>query len=97
MQDASDVKRRILEGMVQKTTGGWRMTCQCPIARPVPCTVLDPFGGAGTTALVADRLGRHATTIELNPDYAAMARTRVENEAGMFAAVSHEQPVQVTA
>jgi DNA modification methylase len=29
--------------------------------------VLDPFGGAGTTGLVADRLGREATLIELNP------------------------------
>ncbi len=97
VQDASDVKRRILEGMVEKTTGGWQMTCRCPIARPGPCTVLDPFGGAGTTALVADRIGRHATTIELNPDYGAMARQRVEKEAGMFASVSHEQSGQVLA
>lgn len=40
--------------------------------------VLDPFGGAGTTGLVADRLGRDATLIELNPEYAAMARRRID-------------------
>lgn len=39
-------------------------------------TVLDPFGGAGTTALVADRLGRDAVLCELNPEYAAMATER---------------------
>ena len=51
-------------------------------------TVLDPFGGAGTTALVADRLGRDAILIELNPAYAEMARSRVIDDAGMFAEVA---------
>ncbi|ARQ01863.1 DNA-methyltransferase [Pseudorhodoplanes sinuspersici] len=51
-------------------------------------TVLDPFGGAGTTGLVADRLGRDAILIELNPKNVAMARRRIEREAGLFAAVS---------
>ncbi len=40
-------------------------------------TVLDPFAGAGTTLLVAAQLGRDAIGIELNPDYAEMARRRV--------------------
>lgn len=51
-------------------------------------TVLDPFGGAGTTGLVADRLGRSAVLIELNPAYAAMARDRVTADAGLFAEVA---------
>jgi DNA modification methylase len=50
--------------------------------------VLDPFGGAGTTGLVADRLGRDATLIELNPEYAEMARRRISGDAGMFADVT---------
>lgn len=45
-------------------------------------TVLDPFAGSGTTLLVADRLGRDAIGIELNPQYAEMARRRVEQDAG---------------
>lgn len=40
--------------------------------------VLDPFGGAGTTALVALRHGRTAHLVELNPDYAAIAQRRIE-------------------
>lgn len=39
--------------------------------------VLDPFGGAGTVGLVADRLGRDCILIELNPDYCAMADARL--------------------
>jgi len=53
---------------------------------PAGGTVLDPFGGAGTTGLVADRLHRHAILIELNPEYAEMARQRIIGDAGMFAA-----------
>lgn len=41
-------------------------------------TVLDPFGGAGTTGLVAQALGRNAILCELNSDYAAMARERID-------------------
>lgn len=44
-------------------------------------TVLDPFLGAGTTALVADRLGRDCIGIELNPAYAEMARRRIDRAA----------------
>lgn len=54
---------------------------------PMGGSVLDPFGGAGTTGLVADRLGRSATLIELNPEYAEMARRRISGDAGMFADV----------
>ena len=50
--------------------------------------VLDPFGGAGTTGLVADRLKRNAILIELNPDYADMARRRIIDDAPLFANVT---------
>lgn len=56
-------------------------------------TVLDPFGGAGTTGLVADRLGRDAILIELNPAYAEMAAERLRRKlcdvAGERPAASH--------
>lgn len=52
---------------------------------PAGGTVLDPFGGAGTTGLVADRLQRNAILIELNPEYAAMAERRIFNDAPLFA------------
>lgn len=44
-------------------------------------TVLDPFGGAGTTGLVAQAHGRNAILCELNPEYAAMARERIDAPA----------------
>jgi hypothetical protein len=65
-------------------TLGWSPSCECG-NEVVPCTVLDPFAGAGTTGLVADRLKRSAILIELNPEYAAMAAKRIEADAGMFA------------
>jgi DNA modification methylase len=53
--------------------------------------VLDPFGGAGTTGLVADRLGRDAILIELNPEYAGMAERRIRHDAGMMGDVRLEE------
>lgn len=44
--------------------------------------VLDPFGGAGTTGLVADRLQMDATLIEINPDYAHIALKRIDADRG---------------
>ena len=40
--------------------------------------VLDPFGGSGTTGYVADKLGRNATLIELNPQYIEIAENRID-------------------
>lgn len=54
---------------------------------PTGGTVLDPFFGAGTTGLVADRLGRNCIGIELNPEYAAIAERRLKGDAGLFAEV----------
>lgn len=47
-------------------------------------TVLDPFMGAGTTALVARKLGRNFVGIELNPDYIKIAERRLKKELGLF-------------
>jgi hypothetical protein len=66
-------------------TLGWQPSCACPEHLPVPQTVLDPFAGAGTTLLVADRLQRHGIGIELNPEYAALAEGRVRGDAPLFA------------
>jgi len=66
----------------------YRPTCQCGREDPVPGVCLDPFAGAGTTLLVADRLGLDAIGIELNPDYADMARDRVTADAPLFTAVA---------
>ena len=49
-------------------------------ADPTPGTVLDPFAGAGTTGMVALRHGRSFVGCELNAEYAAMARDRIETD-----------------
>jgi DNA modification methylase len=72
---------------VTAQTTGWSPSCTCAAAC-VPAVVLDPFGGAGTVGLVADRLQRDAVMIELNPAYAEMAERRLHRDAGLFAEVA---------
>jgi hypothetical protein len=69
-------------------TLGWRPSCSCNAGDPIPATCLDPFLGAGTTALVADQLGRDCIGIELSRPYAVMAEGRVREDAGMFAQIA---------
>ena len=49
-----------------------------------PGIVLDPFLGAGTTSMVAQRLGRRWIGIELSEEYAVMAQYRIEAELPLF-------------
>jgi DNA modification methylase len=83
-QNASDVKSRILAGMRERKTKGWIAGCECECDRPPrPCVVLDPFGGSGTTGMVALELGRHAVLVELNGDYAEMIKRRCAVTPGL--------------
>jgi len=75
---------------VKATTTGWRPTCDHD-HDPIPGTVLDPFAGACTVGLVADRLGRDSIMIELNPEYAAMGRQRIKDDAGWVADIEVEE------
>ena len=59
-----------------KQTVGWNPGCACD-AGVMGGTVLDPFGGSGTTAGVAMRNGRNAVLCELNPEYAALMPERI--------------------
>jgi hypothetical protein len=58
-------------------TIGWVPNCSCCV-EVVPATILDPFCGSGTTILAAMNLGRRGIGIDLNADYLAMARRRIE-------------------
>lgn len=71
------------EGYGPPKTTGWEPACTCK-KTPTPCTVLDPFMGSGTTLLVAQRLGRSAIGIELNPEYANMAQERLHENIPLF-------------
>ena len=58
----------------------WEPTCDCPEHEPVPCLILDPFSGSGTTGYVANRLGRNYVGTDLNPDYLPLAEARLRGE-----------------
>lgn len=73
-------------------TTGWHPACDCDAGEPVPCGVLDPFCGSGTTGRVAVRLGRHFIGIELNPSYAELARARIGGSAPLFASEVPDEP-----
>ena len=61
--------------------------------QPVPCTVLDPFSGTGTTGIAAYQLGQHYIGCELNPDYAAMSERRIAKETRPASYVAdHAEP-----
>jgi DNA modification methylase len=63
-------------------TLGWRPSCKCfgenwNIPDSKPCVVLDPFFGAGTVGVVAQRLNRRFVGLDLKWEYCLMAKHRI--------------------
>jgi DNA modification methylase len=86
------IKRAFVPSTVMTPTGSdgqkWHRT-QKPVALMEWClgflpdakTILDPFMGSGTTLVACQRMGRHGTGIELDPDYFDIACRRVDEAA----------------
>jgi DNA modification methylase len=70
-----------------KEDNGFVKQCNCDTDKTEQDRIIDPFGGSGTTALVADRHNRDATVIELNEEYIGIAKKRLEGDAPLFAKV----------
>ncbi len=68
-------------GELRVSTLDWRPTCSCfhfgSAPAPIPARVLDPFSGAGTTAIVCEKLGRDFIGIDIASDYVAMSKARI--------------------
>ena len=77
-EDPSAVKARILEGIAERHTVGWRPTCSCGREDVMPCMILDPFVGSGTTVAVALQEGRSGIGIDSNAEYLELARKRIQ-------------------
>lgn len=70
-------RRSVIRSLAQVATRG-ALTPSCTCRAPAePGLVLDPFIGAGTTAIAAEAHGRDWLGIELNPQFAAQARQRI--------------------
>ncbi len=76
-QSATWGKRKKLGGDPRETeTIGWQPTCTHEAER-IPCTVLDPFAGSGTTLAVSLANGRNSIGVELNAEYIRLAEKRI--------------------
>jgi len=58
-----------------RATDEWRPSCSCGLP-PIPCIVLDPFAGTGTTLWVAKKLGRRAIGYDISQAYCQLALER---------------------
>jgi len=63
------------------STIGWRPTCTCGSnLSPISCRVLDPFSGAGTTAMVAEQLGLDSFSIDTSAEYIQLSKDRIADD-----------------
>jgi DNA modification methylase len=78
------------------TITGYACACPSATAPTRPALVVDPFGGTGTTALIADAYGRHGITIDRSMDYTRLARWRTTDPAQRAAAMQVPKPPPVS-
>ena len=85
----SRMNSKDMKSLIQEDRG-FTKNCSCSGNQTSAGRVLDPFGGSGTTALVADRHGRDATIIELNQKYVDIAENRLGSDAPLFTEIKKE-------
>lgn len=74
----------------ETTITGEACACPEPTAPTRPGVVLDPFGGTGTTALVAHALGRHGISNDMSADYCRLAGWRTTDPKQLAKAARRE-------
>ena len=78
-----------------RTITGYACACPQPDAPVRPAVVLDPFGGTGTTALVAAAYGRTGISVDMSGDYSRLARWRTTDPAERAKALQVPKPPPV--
>jgi hypothetical protein len=63
----------------ERVVTGYACDCPEPTAPTTPSVILDPFGGTGTTAMVAKALGRHGISVDMSADYCRLAEWRTND------------------
>ena len=79
-------------GSTQATITGYACACPQPTAPTRPAVVVDPFGGTGTTSLVAAMHGRTGITIDRSWDYTRLATWRCSDPAQRAQAMGVPKP-----
>ena len=77
------------------TITGYACACPQPDAPARPALVVDPFGGTGTTSLVAAAYGRTGVTVDRSADYCRLARWRTTDPAERARALGVPKPPPV--
>jgi DNA modification methylase len=75
---------------------GYTCDCPAPTAPTTPGLVVDPFGGTGTTGLLAHTLGRNAITTDLSADYCRIATWRTADRGEIARAMQVDKPPPVS-
>ena len=79
----------------ETTITGYACACPTPDAPTRPAVVLDPFGGTGTTALVASVLGRTGITVDRSADYCRLAKWRTQDPGERCRVIGAPKPPPV--
>ena len=79
-----DINGKADAGYTETKDLGLQKQCQCKSNETKSGTVLDPFGGSGTTAQVANGHNRDAILIELNEEYIEIAKQRISPMGDML-------------
>ena len=79
-----DINGKVSGGYTETKDLGLQKQCDCQTNETKSGTVLDPFGGSGTTAQVANSHNRDAILIELNEEYIEIAKERIAPDGDLF-------------
>jgi DNA modification methylase len=90
-----DLSQSWKPGSLDVHTLGFRCACAHADAPTVPATVMDIFSGAGTSILVAQRLGRRGIGIEVSEEYAAITKERLKVGLPMDELAAEDEPEQL--